>query len=91
MVYEDKREVEKTVTPEQVQQILTAVETVMPSAENKPSVADMRRVLSENQVEFAAELAPVLPKVQEVLEQSNSDEFVSVESLSTISYTETVI
>lgn len=90
MVYEDKHEVERTVTPEQVQQILTAVETVMPSAENKPSVAEVRRVLSENQVEFAAELAPVLPKVQEVLEQSNSDEFVSVESLSTISYTETV-
>ena len=91
MVYEDKREVEKTVTPEQVQQILTAVETVMPNKENKPSIADVRRVLSENQVEFAAELAPVLPKVQKVLEQSNPDEFVSVESLSSISYTETVI
>ncbi|GFI55063.1 hypothetical protein IMSAG013_00102 [Clostridiales bacterium] len=91
MVYEDKHEVERTVTPEQVQQILTAVETVVPSTENKPSVADVRRALSENQVEFAAELAPVLPKVQEVLEQSNPDEFVSVESLSTISYIETVI
>ena len=91
MVYEDKHEVEKTVTPEQAQQLISTIEMVVPTTKNKPSVADLRRVLSENQVEFAAELAPVLPKVQKVLEQSNPDEFVSVESLSSISYTETVI
>ncbi len=90
MVYEDKREVERTVTPEQVQQIISTVETVMPSAENKPSVADLRRALAENQVEFAAELAPVLPKVQEILEKSEPEELVSAESLSNITYIETV-
>ena len=64
MVYEDKHEIERTITSEQVQQIISTVETVMPNAENEPSVADVRRALAEHQVEFAAELAPVLPKVQ---------------------------
>lgn len=90
MVYEEKHEVERTVTPEQVQRIISTVETVMPSAGNKPSVADVRRALAENQVAFAAELAPVLPKVQEILEKSEPEELVSVESLSNVSYTETV-
>lgn len=90
MVYEDKYEIERTITSEQVQQIISTVETVMPNAENKPSVADVRRALAEHQVEFAAELAPVLPKVQEILEKSEPKELVSVESLSNVSYIETV-
>lgn len=90
MVYEDKHEIERTITSEQVQQIISTVETVMPNAENKPSVADVRRALAEHQVEFAAELAPVLPKVQEILEKSEPKELVSVESLSNVSYIETV-
>lgn len=90
MVYEDKHEIERTITSEQVQQIISTVETVMPNAENKPSVADVRRALAEHQVEFAAELAPILPKVQEILEKSEPKELVSVESLSNVSYIETV-
>lgn len=90
MVYEDKHEIERTITSEQVQQIISTVETVMPNAENEPSVADVRRALAEHQVEFAAELAPVLPKVQEILEKSEPKELVSVESLSNVSYIETV-
>lgn len=90
MVYEDKREVERTVTPEQAQQLMKTVETITSDSERKPSVADLRRVLAENQVEFAAELAPVLPKVQEVLEHSNPEETVTVEALTEISYTETI-
>ena len=90
MVYEDKREVERTVTPEQAQKIISTVKEVMPCTENQLSAADLRRVIAENQAEFSAELAPVLPKVQEMLEQSKSEEPVSLESLSTISYTETV-
>ena len=73
MVYEDKHEIERTITSEQVQQIISTVETVMPNAENEPSVADVRRALAEHQVEFAAELAPVLPKVQEILEKKRTE------------------
>ena len=90
MVYEDKREVERTVTSEQAQQLVKSVETLASDSESKPSVADLRRVLAENQVEFAAELVPVLPKVQEVLEHSNPEEAVTVEALTQISYTETI-
>ena len=90
MVYEDKREIERTVTPEQAQQLVKTVETITSESERKPLVADLRRVLAENQVEFAAELASVLPKVQEVLEHSNPEEAVTVEALTDISYTETI-
>lgn len=83
MVYEDKREIERTVTPEQAQQLVKTVETITSESERNPSVADLRRVLAENQVEFAAELASVLPKVQEVLEHSNPEEAVTVEALRT--------
>ena len=69
---------------------MKSVETLASDSESKPSVADLRRVLAENQVEFAAELVPVLPKVQEVLEHSNPEEAVTVEALTQISYTETI-
>ncbi len=90
MVYEEKREVERRVTPEQAQQLVKTLETLTPDNESKSSVADLRRVLAKNQVEFAVELAPVLPKLQEVLEQSNPEEVVTVEALTEISYTETI-
>ena len=90
MVYEDKCEVERRVTPEQAQQLMKTVEALTSDNESKPSVADLRRVLAENHVEFAAELAPVLPKVQEVLEHSNPEKAVTVEALTEISYIETI-
>ena len=90
MVYEEKRTVEKTVTPTQAEEIISAIAAVVPTKENRPYVADLRRALAENQVEFSAELTPMLPKVQEVLEQGDPEELVSIESLSNISYTETV-
>ncbi len=90
MIYEEKRTVEKTVTPAQAQEILSVITEVVPTTKNKPFAADLRRALAENQVEFSAELTPILPKVQEVLEQGDPEETVSIKSLSNISYTETV-
>ena len=90
MVYEDKREVERTVTAEQVQRLVTAVQELAPVSDAKPSVAQLRRAIAEHQVAFAEELIPILPKVQSVLEQSAPEAPVSVEALSGISYTETV-
>lgn len=88
MVYEDRHEVERTVTPQQARQLVTTVQTAI--QEIKPSVADLRRAITENQVAFAAELAPILPKVRSALEQRDPEEPVSAEALSGISYTEIV-
>ncbi|MEG2524022.1 MAG: DEAD/DEAH box helicase family protein [Oscillospiraceae bacterium] len=91
MVYEDKREVEKAVTTQQAQQLVEAVRTIAPTADSKPTIADLRRAIAEHQVEFAAELVPILPKVQEVLAQSAPEAVASVEALSDLTYTETVL
>ena len=91
MVYADKHEVEKTVTTQQAQQLVEAVQAIAPTVDNKPTIADLRRAIAEHQVEFAAELAPVLPKVQEALAQSSPEAAASVEALSDLTYTETVI
>lgn len=91
MVYEDKREVEKTVTTQQAQKLVEAVQAIAPAADSKPTLADLRRAIAEHQVEFAAELAPVLPKVQEALAQSSPEAAASVEALSDLTYTETVV
>lgn len=91
MVYEDKHEVERTVTPEQAKQLIDMVAEVVPDSENKPSAEDLCKVIEENSDQLAAELKPMLPKVREVLEQSKTEEPVTVEKLSSISYTETVI
>ena len=90
MVYEDKREVEKAVTPEQAEKIVTAVATIIPSAGSKPSIADLRKVLAESSVEFAEELTPILPQIQTALEQKKPEETVSVDALTDITYTETL-
>lgn len=91
MVYEDKHEVERTVTPEQAKQLIDMAAEVVPDSENKPSAEDLCKVIEENSDQLAAELKPMLPKVREVLEQSKTEEPVTVEKLSSISYTETVI
>lgn len=89
MVYEDKHEVERTVTPEQAKQLIDMA--AVPDSENKPSAEDLCKVIEENSDQLAEELKPILPKVREVLEQSKTEEPVTVEKLSSISYTETVI
>lgn len=89
MVYEDKHEVERTVTPEQAKQLIDMA--AVPDSENKPSAEDLCKVIEENSHRLAEELKPILPKVREVLEQSKTEEPVTVEKLSSISYTETVI
>lgn len=91
MVYEDKREVEKTVTTQQAQQFIEAAQIIAPTADSKPTIANLRRAIAEHQVEFASELVPILPKVQEILKQSTPDAPVSVETLSNLTYTDTVI
>lgn len=90
VVYEEQQEVERQITPKQAEEIITAVQNAVPEAEKEPTVADVRRVIEENQVAFAAEIAPVLPKVQIALEGHNQEESVTIEDLSKILYTETV-
>ncbi len=97
MVYEEKREVKRTVTPEQAKQLIDKVSAIVP--ENKPSVANICKVIKENSDRFAEDLKPVLSKIQEALEQnehnerselSEPEEPVTVEKLAAVSYTETV-
>lgn len=91
MVYEEKREVERTVTPEQAKQLIDMAAKILP--ENKPSVANICKVIKENSDQFAEDLKPALPKIQEALEQNEHSELeepVTVEKLSAVSYTETV-
>ncbi len=88
MVYEEKHEVERTVTPEQAKQIIDTAAKILP--ENKPSAANICKVIKENSDQFAEELKPALPKIQEALEQNEREEPVTVEKLSAVSYTETV-
>ncbi len=88
MVYEEKREVERTVTPEQAKQLIDTAVKILP--ENKPSAANICKVIKENSDQFAEELKPALPKIQEALEQNEREEPVTVEKLSAVSYTETV-
>ncbi len=88
MVYEEKHEVKRTVTPEQAKQLIDTAAKILP--ENKPSAANICKVIKENSDQFAEELKPALPKIQEALEQNEREEPVTVEKLSAVSYTETV-
>ena len=90
MVYEDKREVERMVTPEQAKELMDTAAELVPAAESKPSAAVICEVIKENSVSFSEELKPILPKIQEVLEQSDPEEPVTAEKLSAVSFTETV-
>ncbi|MEG2288209.1 MAG: type III deoxyribonuclease, partial [Ruthenibacterium sp.] len=87
----DKREVEKIVTTRQAQQLVEAVLAIEPTAGCTPTIADLHRAIAEHPAEFAAELAPILPRVQEVLEQSAPENPASVKALSALTYTETVM
>lgn len=88
MVYEEKHEVKRTVTPEQAKQLIDTAAKILP--ENKPSAANICKVIKEDSDKFAEELKPALPKIQEALEQNEREEPVTVEKLSAVSYTETV-
>ncbi len=90
MVYEDKREVERTVTEEQAKRLIDAAAVIAPIIENKPTAANLRKVIEENREQFSEELKPMLPNVKAALEQSGSDETVTSEKLTCVSYTETV-
>lgn len=90
MVYEDKQEVEKSVTSEQAQKFVEAVQFQNPTGIGKPSASVLLKAIAENRVEFAKELTPILPKVQAVLEKSDPEEPVTAEDLSGIAYQETV-
>lgn len=91
MVYEDKREVERTVTPELAKQIIETVSVSIPVSENAPTTADVCKAIDENAGSFSEELKPVIPQIREALEQNKREEPVTVEKLSAVSYTETVV
>lgn len=91
MVYEDKREVERTVTKDQAKQLIDTAVLIAPIIENKPTAANLCKVIEENKEQFSEELKPILPKLQEALEQGEHDETVTIENLTAVSYTETVI
>ncbi len=90
MVYEDKREVERTVTEEQAKRLIDAAAVIAPIIENKPTAANLCKVIEKNREQFSEELKPMLPNVKAALEQSGSEETVTSEKLTAVSYTETV-
>jgi len=91
MVYEDKQEVQRTVTQEQAQKIVAAVQAATPAPENKPTTAaQMRQVIETGQVTLPEELTPVLPTIQAALERERPNTPVDPETLAGLSYTETV-
>ena len=90
MVYEDKREVERTVTPELAKQIIETVSVSIPVSETAPTTADVCKAIDENAGSFSEELKLVIPQIREALEQNKREEPVTVEKLSAVSYTETV-
>lgn len=90
MVYEDKREVERTVTEEQAKRLIDAAAVIAPIIENKPTAANLCKVIEENREQFSEEFKPMLPNVKAALEQSGSEETVTSEKLTAVSYTETV-
>lgn len=91
VVYENKREVEKTVTAEQAQRLVSAFYPQSPTGTEKPSVSALLKAIAKNRMEVAEELTPILPKVQAVLERSEPEAPVAAEDLSGLSYTQTVI
>ncbi|MCC8019179.1 MAG: DEAD/DEAH box helicase family protein, partial [Rikenellaceae bacterium] len=83
MVYEEKREVEKTVTREQAAAV---VETLKANG----VIADDGNVVEPSKldaVELPAELEPVKAEVVKVIEQGNA---VDISSVAAITYTETI-
>lgn len=90
MVYEDRHEVERTVTAEQARQIIDTAAAIAPVSENKSSAADLCKVIEENKDKFAEELKPILPNVKDALEQGNGKETVTAEKLTAVSYTEII-
>jgi len=90
MVYEDKREIQRTVTQKQAEELVTAVREAAPVSAVNPTIADMRQAISSGQVKVSEELAPALPKINAVLEHHSPNAPASVETLAGLSYTETV-
>lgn len=90
MTFTETKTVQKKVTPEQAVQVIETLQTqgfVKPDSKELPN---LRELLAESQVEIAEELAPILPVVQTVIEQSNTSTPLNAETLTGLSYTQTV-
>lgn len=84
MVYEDRREVEKQVTPQQAQAVVEALKTAGVIDE----AGQVAQTVTPQEVELPEVLEPVKEVVQAALEQAQP---IAVESLAGTSYTETVV
>jgi len=90
MVYEDKQEIQRTVTQKQAEELVAAVQATVPVQEAKPTIAAMRQAISSGEVKVSEELAPVLPEINAVLEHHSPEAPACVETLVGLPYTETV-
>ena len=86
LTYTETKMVEKTVTPEQAARVVDTL-----GIQGLSAISSLREALSGQRVEIAAELAPILPVVQELAEKEEPEAPLSVETIAGLSYTETII
>ncbi len=88
MVYEEKRTVEKTVTPTQAQDIISHFEIKGYIDDGGKVTESLRQAVIEKTVELPPELEPVKEQVVQVIAQS--EDTIEPSSITNITYTETV-
>lgn len=88
MVYEEKRTVEKTVTPTQAQDIISHFEMKGYIDDGGKVTESLKQAVIEKTVELPPELEPVKEQVVQVIAQS--EDTIEPSSITNITYTETV-
>ncbi|GFI56191.1 hypothetical protein IMSAG013_01246 [Clostridiales bacterium] len=88
MVYEEKRTVEKTVTPTQAQDIISHFEMKGYIDDGGKVTESLKQAVIEKTVELPPELEPVKEQVVQVIAQS--EDTIAPSSITNITYTETV-
>lgn len=89
MVYEEKRTVEKTVTPTQAQDIISHFEMKGYIDDGGKVTESLKQAVIEKTVELPSELEPVKEQVVQVIAQS--EDIIEPSSITNITYTETVM
>ena len=88
MVYEEKRTVEKTVTPVQAQEIISHFEK-QGYIDNSGKVTEsLKQAVIEKTVELPPEMEPVKEQITEII--TKADDIIEPSSITNITYTETV-
>ena len=88
MIYEEKKTVEKTITPEQAQDIISSFEIKGYIDDDGKVTESLRQAVIEEAVELPAELEPAKEQIIQTL--AEAEDSIEPSNITKITYTETV-